>query len=92
MVKLKSQTSPISVSGNQQDYLFIRNAKETKTSAVHSVLSESKYLKPEERLYIAYPSLQKTDQFTDIAADLYESMDAFARRYRQSSSKTVHER
>ena len=57
-----------------QDYLFIRNAKETKTSAVHSVLSESKYLKPEERLYIAYPSLQKTDQFIDIAADLYKSI------------------
>jgi tetratricopeptide (TPR) repeat protein len=57
-----------------QDYLFIRNAKETKTFAVHSVLSEAVYLKPEERLYIAYPFLQKTDRFTDIAADLYESI------------------
>jgi hypothetical protein len=55
-----------------QDYLFIRNAKETKTFAVHSVLSEGAYLGPEERLYIAYPFLQKTDRFTDIAADLYE--------------------
>ena len=57
-----------------EDYLFIRSAKETKTSAVHSVLSQGDYLKPEERLYIAYPFLQKTDRFTDIAADLYESI------------------